>query len=689
LAIAGDGWPNALRHGDPGPAATDPALTAVLRSVLSYGRCKARFASDSDRLLHLMQAPDEPGAAEQVTGFHAEVLDTLLTRIGHTRAELADTTVLDRLVTAATTVAALGTSAAAALAAATNDPSSAQVTAFGNAVRARYAEADWLAMLRPINDELRALQRDALVAYVLRRLSQDPATAGLDTPDKLFEHFLMDVEMQPVMQTSRIRHALSSVQLFIERCLMSLEKDVPSSHIDPAQWAWMRRYRVWEAARKVFLWPENWLEPELRDNQSPIFKDVVGELLQGDITDDRASAALTSYLTRLEEVAHLEPCGVYVDEQQAGSADDVVHVIARTTGAHRKYFYRRREYGYWTPWEPVKLDIEDNPVVPVVWKGRLFVFWLRLIKSTPTAPAGVPTSGPTGAVAGLTMSQIKADAVDGLNTTGRMQVHAVLSYSEYVAGVWQPVRTSDPDKPTLLGGFPVGGDGVFDRLALQLGTEGETGELVVRISGARGSHFRLYTSHSLPVSAEKDHNGLIIITLLHPDRRWFTVADLALSVTYQPAGMLSFGPAKPDLERQLLTGRSPMRVVSPNQSIDDPWDAPFFVSDAQHAFYVETTQEPVMIWEAGFGVGGTVLGTATLPALPALLWPEIPQLIKQPDPWKAVVEPALGVINTSSVALGLSEDVRITRAVGTLRPVTFNGRQIGPAGAIDVTQRQQ
>lgn len=29
-------------------------------------------------------------------------------------------------------------------------------------------------------------------------------------------------------------------------------------------WDWRRNYRVWEANRKIFLSPENWLEPELR-----------------------------------------------------------------------------------------------------------------------------------------------------------------------------------------------------------------------------------------------------------------------------------------------------------------------------------------------------------------------------------------------------------------------------------------
>ena len=30
------------------------------------------------------------------------------------------------------------------------------------------------------------------------------------------------------------------------------------------EWEWLKRYRVWDANRKIFLYPENWIEPELR-----------------------------------------------------------------------------------------------------------------------------------------------------------------------------------------------------------------------------------------------------------------------------------------------------------------------------------------------------------------------------------------------------------------------------------------
>jgi hypothetical protein len=134
-------------------------------------------------------------------------------------------------------------------------------------------------------------------------MPSNPATAQIDTPDKLFEYFLMDVQMEPCMQTSRIRHALSSLQLFIERSLMNLEPHVFPAAINAKRWEWMKRYRVWEANRKVYLYPENWLEPELRDDKTPFFKQLESELLQGDITEDRATSVYLKYLADLETIA--------------------------------------------------------------------------------------------------------------------------------------------------------------------------------------------------------------------------------------------------------------------------------------------------------------------------------------------------------------------------------------------------
>ena len=225
-------------------------------------------------------------------------------------------------------------------------------------------------------------------------LSVSPAGNPFDTPDSLLEYFLVDVETQPPVQTSRIRLALSQVQLFIERVLLNLEPAVSAADIDASRWEWMKRYRVWEANRLVFLEPENWLYPELRDNQSPFFQQMMSTLLQGDITDDAAASAYLDYLTSLEEVAKLEPCGLYY---QPGGADvnETSYVVARTAGAHRKYYFRQFQDGGWTPWTQVMIDCEGMPVTPIVWNGRLFLFWLKAVKQGQAAPAQITAASAT------------------------------------------------------------------------------------------------------------------------------------------------------------------------------------------------------------------------------------------------------------------------------------------------------
>src|SRR5690606_20516314 len=135
------------------------------------------------------------------------------------------------------------------------------------------------------------------------------------------KYFLIDVEMSSCQLTSRIKQALSSVQFFVQRCFLNLEKqyvvvsqdekDDISSPNAWSQWKWMKNYRLWEANRKIFFYPENWLEPELRDDKSPFFMDLENELQQGEVTRERVEAVFLNYLHKMDEVSHLEVCGLY------------------------------------------------------------------------------------------------------------------------------------------------------------------------------------------------------------------------------------------------------------------------------------------------------------------------------------------------------------------------------------------
>src|SRR5262249_32000680 len=156
------------------------------------------------------------------------------------------------------------------------------------------------------SDALREKRRDALTNYILSL----PALVlqGIDNRNKLFQYFLIDVDMSACATTSRIVQAISSVQLFIQRCLLNLENlgdsspfTVAPSQIDRSRWDWMQRYRLWEANRKVLFYPENWIQPELRDDKTSFFKDLESELLQNELTDPYVEQVFLHYLQKLDE----------------------------------------------------------------------------------------------------------------------------------------------------------------------------------------------------------------------------------------------------------------------------------------------------------------------------------------------------------------------------------------------------
>lgn len=213
-----------------------------------------------------------------------------------------------------------------------------------NTVKARYEPDNWQRIAQPIFDNLRQRQRDALVAYILHR-------RGFDRLEQLFEYFLIDPGMEPVVQTSRIRLAISSIQIFIQRCLLNLEPKVHPSVINSKQWQWMKRYRVWEANRKIFLFPENWLEPEFRDDKTHLFQELEGALLQGDVSNDLAEDAFFQYLKKLKELAKLDIVTMYCEEKPDSSLN-TLHVIGAWKDApfrpHVVARYRQTAYMFKT-----------------------------------------------------------------------------------------------------------------------------------------------------------------------------------------------------------------------------------------------------------------------------------------------------------------------------------------------------
>lgn len=303
---------------------------------------------------------------------------------------------------------------------------------FRNMVKARYEPASWLQIAQPIFDKLRQRKRDALVAYILHK-------EGFESINQLFEYFLVDPGMEPVVQTSRVRLAISSVQLFIQRCLLNLEPFVDPSQINSQHWQWMKRYRVWEANRKIFLYPENWLEPEFRDDKTHLFQELESALLQGDVSNDLAEDAFFTYLKGLEQIARLEMVTMYLEEKPGVPGVNILHVIGRTYNQPHKYFYRRYAHQMWPPWEPVTMDIEGDHIVAVVWKQRLNLFWVTFL------PKDKEKSSSNTKVRDIAEQNLS----EASESTIRKEVEVQLNWTEYFQGQWTTRTSSGFGEPIV------------------------------------------------------------------------------------------------------------------------------------------------------------------------------------------------------------------------------------------------
>jgi receptor-binding and translocation channel-forming TcA subunit of Tc toxin/ABC toxin-like protein/neuraminidase-like protein/hemopexin/virulence plasmid A protein len=238
----------------------------------------------------------------------------------------------------------------------------------------------WPVLARQLHDELNLAKRDALVATVLADIGGD------STSRDLFDRFLIDVDMGSRGNTSRVREGIAAAQLYLHRYLLNLEgpeDDEPARQRVKLWWQWMRAYRVWEANRKVFLYPENYLRPELRSTKTPAFATLESDLLQGEITAGAVEQAYKRYLDEYTEVSRLAIAGgyVYTKDRAPGGPRRLV-LFGRTRTAPRRYHYRRAEFasrekfaGSWEPWQPVNVQIDADHVHPVHAFGRVFVFW--------------------------------------------------------------------------------------------------------------------------------------------------------------------------------------------------------------------------------------------------------------------------------------------------------------------------
>jgi len=369
-------------------AAALTGFEAVL-GLVDYARVRSAF-NGAEPLLVVFNLAETAAmtvvfdALASATGWNRNHIDGLATRFGYTTAaSFRNQIALARLLDAIPLLQRVGASATQAIAwetdrdslpnpAATESGPSAYLVArdIKRLAKSKHSEAAWADIARPLRNVLRERQRATLV---------DRMTGVNKTKEQLFQELLIDVEMSPCQLTSRMVLAHGTVQLFMGQILMGLEGSLEPNADIAREWRWMKNYRVWEANRKVFLWPENWIEPELRDNKTPLFKELETKLLQGTLDVERAEDAYRTYLEGLSDIANLEIMALHdaaapPSPHFAAETTPTLHVFGKSL-RNKKYYHRSRHDGIWSPWQKLDFDIDSQHLIPISIAGKLYLFW--------------------------------------------------------------------------------------------------------------------------------------------------------------------------------------------------------------------------------------------------------------------------------------------------------------------------
>ncbi|NEO79936.1 neuraminidase-like domain-containing protein [Moorena sp. SIO4G3] len=257
-------------------------------------------------------------------------------------------------------------------------------------VKAKYNDDEWEKVSEKFDSHLNEVKRNVLANFALWKLNQkDDSIKNLRN---LSEYLLIDVETTGCASVSYIKQAILSLQMYLQRCRMNLEPGVTQVNIPEVWWQWIMNYRIWEANRKVFLYPENYIDPSLRHTKTSLFQELESELLQSDITQESVEQAYQNYFNKFAELAQLKPAASYrctVEIPNSSESQDTLFLFGRTASEPYTYYYQECinptvNKPTWTAWNKIDLTINSDYINVTYAFNKLFIFWVEITKTKQT-----------------------------------------------------------------------------------------------------------------------------------------------------------------------------------------------------------------------------------------------------------------------------------------------------------------
>ncbi|WP_233235443.1 neuraminidase-like domain-containing protein [Bordetella sp. LUAb4] len=234
------------------------------------------------------------------------------------------------------------------------------------------------------------------------------------TQQEISEYLLIDTQVTQDVDTSVLADAIASLQLYINNIFNATEPGYEGVHWAQLGFAgvlddWQNinaQYSTWAANIELGEYPENYLAPPLRPDQTEGFKTFCTTLQQGPIDDESVLAALQTYLSDFERFANLTVISGYMDALNAGQSDEyvylsgMVHLIGKTATEPSLYFMRHvdlresdengvamtDDQGYpltdsWSGWQEVSILNDAGQIVGIprvaIHNSRPSICWFE------------------------------------------------------------------------------------------------------------------------------------------------------------------------------------------------------------------------------------------------------------------------------------------------------------------------
>ena len=251
-------------------------------------------------------------------------------------------------------------------------------------VKSQYTDTEWKEVSRELNGQVLPVTRDAFLKLVTWYLHQ--SYPDIDYARNVSEYLLTDVETSGCSDISYVKQGLLALQMYLQRCRIGIEIGANTNLIPDVWWEWMMNYRLWEANRKVFLYPENYIDPGLRINQSTTCKDLKDSLLQSDITSENVRKSYINYFNGFSDLANLVDAGNYrctIIDEDTPEPTDTIFFFGRTHTKPYIYYYRKcinpeAENPTWTYWEKIDAKVTSDYISPLYAFNKLFLFWVEM-----------------------------------------------------------------------------------------------------------------------------------------------------------------------------------------------------------------------------------------------------------------------------------------------------------------------